>query len=86
MKEVVRHLVDEEGRRSPVSPGIVDELLAETVKVAVFEFRENPRIARLAFTVIVTVTVTVTVTAPTPQPLGQVQDVMQFHGAVHLRM
>ena len=75
VEEVVRHLVDEERGVAAVGAGVVDELLAETPEVAVFQLPQDARIAWLAGAFVATA-----------QAFGEVQHVVQLHGAVHLRM
>ncbi len=71
MQEIVRHLVDEQGRFTPVDPGILDVLFPEAPEIVLLQFVQDGGVpgCLLGFT--------------PAQFLRQGQYVVQFHGAVH---
>ena len=64
------------GAGAPVGARILDELFAEAAEVAVVDLREDARVAGRARPV----------AAAAAQPFREVEDIVQFHGAVHLRV
>ena len=76
MEKVIRHFVGKKRRRLAVDLSVLHKLIAETLKIAVIYLGYDLWIAGIFIIVIV---------SPT-QTLGQIQDVVQFHGAVHLRV
>ena len=71
MQEIVRHLVDEQGRIAPIDPGILDVLFPKPPEVVLLQFMQDGGIPGRLFRF-------------TPaQFLRQREYVVQFHGAVH---
>ena len=71
--EVIRHLVDKEGRALPVNPRILDECFAEIAQLFGTEVMQDGRIKRLAGF------------APS-QAMGERQDIRQLKRAIDLGM
>ena len=74
MEKIIRHFVSKERCRLAVNLSVLHKLIAETLKIAVIYLGYDLWIAGIFIIIIVSAT----------QTLGQIQDIVQLHGTVHL--